>query len=194
MPCVPQYLSCGDVQSCNAYLVFDLEFESPSVDDVDVVVQVNVESQAGATKDSQAGSYNGIPVADGTYKLSAPVILADFYGYYTNLVVQNVDTSGGTCSITYTSDDVYSAQKTTSKAYNHSIGLDGSFTVYEGRKGGQEIGDINSDVAWRSGGAQQFIGAASIVCDVKVVGFVNEEKDVLGYDSMYTMNTFNLEP
>ena len=119
------------------------------------------------------------------------MILADFYGYYTTMIVQNTTGTAGTCHITYTSDGIYSAVKNHSKTYDHTIPANGSFTVYEGRKGGQEVGDINSDTEWRSGGQKQFIGAAAINCDVDVVAFVNEEADISLKDSMYTMNTFN---
>lgn len=156
---------------------------------IEVVVQVNVEARADG--DGQAGSYNGIPVEEATPNVVAPVILADFYGYYTTLVVQNTTNIPSTCVITYTSDNTYSAVKGQSKAYTHSLPANGSFTVYEGRKGGLEIGDINKDTFWRSGGQRQFIGAATISCGVPVVAFVNEEADVLRRDTMYTMNTFN---
>jgi hypothetical protein len=157
--------------------------------DIDVMVQVNVE--AVASGDAQGGSYNGIPLAEASQDVVAPVILADFYGYYTTMVVQNTTPDAGTCQITYTSDDTYSAVLNHSKTYEHSLPANGSFTVYEGRKGGQEVGDINSDPTWRDGGHKQFIGAASLSCTVDVVAFVNEESDILMRDSMYTMNTFN---
>ncbi|NIP44809.1 MAG: hypothetical protein GWN00_39670, partial [Aliifodinibius sp.] len=88
-------------------------------------------------------------------------------------------------------DGTYSAVPNVSKGYTHDLPGDGSFTVYEGRAGGVEDGDINSDIFWRSGGNMQFIGAATITCDVEAVAFVNEEYDASGTDSMYTMNTFN---
>lgn len=157
--------------------------------DIDVVVQVNVEALADG--DGQAGSYNGIPVGEATQDVVAPVILADFYGYYTTLVVQNTTNTASTCVITYTSDNTYSAVKNQSKPYTHNLPAGGSFTVYEGRKGGLEIGDINHDTFWRASGQRQFIGAATIHCGVPVVAFVNEESDIPKRDSMYTMNTFN---
>lgn len=157
--------------------------------DIDVVVQVNVEARADG--DGQAGSYNGIPVEEATQDVVAPVILADFYGYYTTLIVQNTTATTSTCVITYTSDNTYSAVKNQSKSYTHALPANGSFTVYEGRKGGLEIGDINHDTFWRAGGQRQFIGAATIHCGVPVVAFVNEESDIPRRDSMYTMNTFN---
>ena len=157
--------------------------------DIPVVVQMNVEALA--TGDAQAGSYNGIPLASATKDIVVPVILADYYGYYTTLVVQNATGTAGTCAITYTSDSLYSSVKNTSKTYNHTLPANGGFTVYEGRAGGVEDGDINSDSTWLSGGTRRFIGAASITCTVNAVAFVNEESVVSRRDSMYTFNTFN---
>lgn len=157
--------------------------------DIDVMVQVNVESEA--TGDGQAGSYNGIPTSAATTEIVAPVILADFYGYYTTMIVQNTTGTAGTCDVTYTSDGTYSTVKNHSETYTHTLPANGSFTVYEGRKGGQEVGDINSDPVWESGGNRYFIGAAEIVCTQPVVAFVNEEYDTTQIDTMYTMNTFN---
>jgi hypothetical protein len=156
--------------------------------DIDVMVQVNVE--ANSPGDGQAGSYNGIPTIEASQNLVAPVILADFYGYYTNLVVQNTTSSPGSCDVTYTSDAVLSLVKNHSETYTHALPADGSFSVYEGRKGGAERGDINSDATWGPSGGRRFIGAATIDCTVNAVAFVNEESDVLNADSMYTMNTF----
>ena len=175
----------------NAYIKF---FGSIVVEsDIPVMVQVNVEAQS--TGDGQAGSYNGIPTSEGSQNLVVPVILADFYGYYTALIVQNTTGTPGTCDVTYTSDGDYSAVQNHNETYSHSLAADGSFTVYEGRKGNVEDGDINSDPAtWESGGNKQFIGSATISCSVPVVAFVNEEADVAQQDSMYTFNTFATTP
>jgi hypothetical protein len=154
-----------------------------------VVVQTNIEALSSG--DDQAGSFNGIDVSQATKKIVVPVILADYYGYYTTLVVQNVTGTDTTCTVTYTSDSTYSAVKNASKSYNHDLPANGSFTVYEGRKGGQENGDINHDPFWRAGSAKQFIGAAEINCGQNAVAFVNEEADITKRDSMYTFNTFN---
>lgn len=165
-------------------------FGSVSVEsNIDVMVQVNVEAAASGA--AQAGSYNGIPTASATEDIVAPVILADFWGYYTTMIVQNTTDTAGTCDITYTSDGTYSANKNHSETYSHALPASGSFTVYEGRAGGQEIGDINSDDVWAVGSQRWFIGAAEVSCSVPVVAFVNEETDQSGTDSMYTMNTFN---
>ena len=171
----------------NAYIKF---YGSAIVSsDIPVVVQVNEE--AISSGDDQAGSYNGIPTSSATQDIVVPVILADFYGYYTSLVVQNATSTDGSCDVTYTSDGVYSSVPNHSDTYTHLLSADGSFLVYEGRKGSLEIGDINHDVQWRAGGYGRFIGAATIHCTVNAVAFVNEEADVAQRDSMYTFNTFN---
>jgi hypothetical protein len=157
--------------------------------DIPVVALVNEE--AVATGDDQAGSYNGIQTDSASQDIVIPVVLADYYGYYTTMVVQNVTGTAGSCDVTYTSDANYSAVPNHSATYTHSLPAYGTFVVYEGRKGGQEVGDINHDPQWRSATAQRFIGAASITCTVDAISIVNEEKDVSLKDSMYTMNTFN---
>jgi hypothetical protein len=157
--------------------------------DIPVVAQINVE--AVATGDDQAGSFTGIPVSSATPTIVLPVVLADYYGYYTTSIIQNVTGTGGSCTIAYTSDGTYSAVKNHSASYVHALPANGTITVYEGRKGGQEIGDINHDTQWRSGSAKQFIGAATVTCTVNAVAFENEEKDLALKDSMYTFNAFN---
>ncbi len=157
--------------------------------DMPVMVQINVEAEASGA--GQAGSFNGIPTDEASGDIVAPVILADYYGYYTTLIVQNATGTAGSCSIEYASDGTYSAVPNATKSYTHALPANGSFTVYEGRAGGANDGDVNSDTFWRASGSQQFIGAATITCDVDAVAFVNEEYDSSQTDSMYTMNTFN---
>jgi len=161
-------------------------------------IAVVINTEAVSTGDDQSGSFNGVPFDKSTNTLIAPVILADYYGYYTNMVVQNTTNTKATCTIKYTSAPGSSVSA--SKSYTHTLPANGSFTVYEGRKGGQEIGDINHDTAWRNAkGEKLFIGAATVTCvssasasvKVPVVGFVNEEKDVLNRDSMYSFNMVN---
>jgi hypothetical protein len=155
--------------------------------DIPVVVLENTE--AVATGDDQAGSYNGIPIADATQDIVSPVIASSFYGYYTTLVVQNATATAGSCSVTYTSDGTYSAVLNHSAVYTHALPANGAFTVYEGTKGGKS-GDINLDPAnW--GASTRFLGAAAIHCTVNAMAIVNEESDVSLRDSMYTFNTFN---
>ena len=161
--------------------------------DIPVVAQINVEANpaAAAGQAAQAGSFTGIPVSSASQTVVLPVVLADYYGYYTTSIIQNVTGTDGSCTITYTSDGTYSAVKNHSASYVHALPANGAITVYEGRKGGQEIGDINHDTQWRSGSAKQFIGAATVACTVNAVAFENEEKDVAQKDAMYTFNAFN---
>lgn len=156
--------------------------------DQDIVAIVNQES----TIDGQAGTYSAISLDDATKKISVPLIQADFYGYYTSLTIQSATGASGVVTITYTSDSVYSTVKNASKAYIHNIGV-APLNIYEGRKGGLEIGDINSDPFWESGGQRYFIGSAIIESSVPIIAFVNEEFDVAAADSMYTFNAFNLQ-
>ena len=180
-----------DVQSdLDDDIVYTRFFGSVMVtSDIPVVVLANQE--AFATTDAQGGSYNGVSTSSGTGEIVVPVIMADYYGYYTTTVVQNMTGTDGSCDITYTSDGQYSSVKNHSATYTHVIPANGAFTVHEGRKGAPE-GDINTDAQWVAGdGQRRFLGAATITCDVDVVSFVNEEKDILLKDSMYTYNAFN---
>jgi len=160
--------------------------------DIPVVVMVNQEATTAAG--AQSGTYNGAAISGATTKISVPLIQADFYGYYTSLTIQNTTGTAANVQITYTSDGVYSAQKNKSKTYNHTIPANGMVNIYEGRKGGLEIGDINSDAFWRDGSNWKFNGSAIITSDQPIIAFVNEEKDVGGKDTMYTYNAFNLTP
>lgn len=188
----PTGTTVADSDMVTAPHAFTQFYGSAVVTSSDVPVVALVNEEAVATGDDQAGSYNGIPTSSATQDIVIPVVLADYYGYYTNLVVQNVTGSAGSCQVTYTSDATYSAVPNHSATYTHNLPANGTFVVYEGRKGGQEIGDINHDVQWRNAsGQKQFIGAAAIQCTVSAISIVNEEKDVNQKDSMYTMNAFN---
>lgn len=150
---------------------------------------INIESRR--DRNSQGGSFNAIDVSSATNTIIAPIILADYYGYYTNLTIQNTTGISGNCTFTYTSGPDSSVPNQ-QKSYIHPITPYGQITVYEGRKGTPR-GDINTDPFWSSASGRRFIGAAKIVCDsgVKVLGFTNEEKDIMYIDSMYTFNTIN---
>jgi hypothetical protein len=160
--------------------------------DIPVVLMVNQESTVPAG--AQSGTYNGAPLGDATTKISVPLVQADFYGYYTSLTIQNTTGTDANITIEYTSDATYSAVPNMSKSYNHVIPANGQVNVYEGRKGGLEVGDINSDTFWRDGTNKRFIGSAIITSDQPIIAFVNEEKDVSGMDTMYTYNAFNIAP
>ncbi len=160
--------------------------------DIPVVVIVNQESTTAAG--AQSGTYNGSPLGEATTKISVPLVQADFYGYYTSLTIQNTTGTAANITIEYTSDGTYSAVKNATKAYTHTIPPNGQVNIYEGRKGGLEIGDINHDPFWRDGTNWRFIGSAIITSDQPIIAFVNEEKDVDGMDTMYTYNAFNIAP
>lgn len=180
-----------DVQSdLDDAVVYTRFFGSVRVtSDIPVVVLANQEALAAT--DAQGGSYNGVATSSGTVEIVVPVIMADYYGYYTTMVVQNMTGTAGSCDITYTSDGTYSSVQNHSATYTHALPANGAFTVYEGRKGGVAEGDINTDPQWVSGSGQRFLGAATITCNVDAVSFVNEEKDIVLKDSMYTYNAFN---
>jgi hypothetical protein len=160
--------------------------------DIPIVAMVNTEALESAQ--AQGGTFNAVPTSAATTKISVPIIMADYYGYYTSLTIQNVSGSAGTVTITYTSDGAYSSVKNYSKAYPHSIAANGSINVYEGHSGGISIGDINTDSVWVSGSYRRFLGSAVITANVPIVAFVNEELDVNTRDSMYTYNAFNVTP
>ena len=155
------------------------------VSDIPVVVKENLETP------KQAGAYNGITSESGTLSIVVPLIQADFYNFYTSLNVQNISATDATCTFTYYSDDTYSSVKNTSKAYTHAIKGNATITVYE--NGTQ--GDVHMDpTTWTSAGNRRFIGSATIVCDQKVVAFVNSESNSTSAnigDSLYTFNAFN---
>jgi hypothetical protein len=162
--------------------------------DIPVVVQENLEALASAA--DQAGAYNGFPVSQATHEIVVPLIQADFYGLYTSLTVQNVEGTAGTCTITYTSDNLYSSVPNQSKSYDHPIAANGSFNVYEGHgaAGTTFAGDINNDPFWRTGSGitqRRFIGSATINCTKNVVAFVNSELDQSLADTMYSFNAIN---
>lgn len=172
---------------------FDLFFGAVKIEsDISVVAMVNIEAEASGA--AQGGTYNAISADEATTKISIPIIMADYYDYYTSATIQNASGSAGTVYITYTSDGTYSTVKSTSKTYSHSIDANGSVNIYEGHAGGLSIGDINSDTLWESGGSRRFLGSAVVISTLPIVCFVNEELDVDGQDSMYTYNAFNVSP
>lgn len=65
----------------------------------DIAAIVNIYGRA--QNDNQLYSYN--PFSQGATTMYAPVIMADFYGYNTALVIQNMDTTDAQVTVTYTS-------------------------------------------------------------------------------------------
>jgi hypothetical protein len=151
---------------------------------------MNVESKAGAAYTNQAGATNLIPVSAATNKVVIPVALAKFYGYYTTIVIANTTSTAGTCTTTYTSAAGSSVPGVT-KAYTRPLAANGSITIYEGAADARS--DLNADASWGA----RFIGAATIECKdasnapIPVVATENEEVNLNGMDSMYSINTIN---
>lgn len=157
--------------------------------DIDVVVLASVESS------SIVGSFNGIPVPDATEDVVFQEINADYWGYYTTIVVQNATGTAGSCDITYTSDGTYSGVTNHSETYTHALPANGSFTVYEGHGAGgnQFDGDINSDPVWGTELNRKFLGSATMNCDVDVVAFISLQGSIAD-DAVYTFNAVNKAP
>lgn len=179
----------SDLDDSPAWTRFYGSVKVVSTNGVGVIVQTNVEAVNPGP--GQAGALNGTPLSAATTTVVVPLIQADYYGYYTNLNIQNTTNTAGSCTITYTSDSVNSAVPNRSEAYVHALPAGSLISVYEGRSGGAEIGDINHDTDWRNGSNWRFIGSATIVCTQPVIAFVNSEKDIVNKDSMYTYNAIN---
>ena len=150
--------------------------------DVPVVAKVNQESDGG-----NAEAYNCIDASSATEKVVVPLIQADFYNFYTSLTVQNMASSAGTITITYTSDATYSDPTNTSIQVVHSIGSLGQFNSWEG--GATTTGDVHNN-----GTFTRFNGSAIIESDVPIVAIVNEEKSGTGADYGYSFNVLNVAP
>jgi len=158
----------------------------------DLSAIVNVEATAGASSANQAGSFNAIDATAATNTAVAPVILANYYGYYTTTVITNTTATDATCTITYTSGTGTTNGAGLSKGYDRPLDANGTLMIYEGGSGSDPRSDILKDSAYWGA---RFIGSAQIVCldsgsnPVAIAAFVNEEKNANGIDSMYTMNT-----
>jgi hypothetical protein len=156
----------------------------------DIAVQVNTESIPSGS--SQGGSILGSDVGTATNSITLPIILSDFYGYYTSAQILNLTDGDLTCTVTYTSGPE-SAVPNHTKAYPHTIPANGLIDLYEGTSGGQR-GDINTDSEWCAGSSCRFLGAAKITCNGAIVSFTNEERDINNKDSMYSWNDFGIAP
>lgn len=156
--------------------------------DIPVVVQVNYEARNPGP--GQAASYNGIPASQATTSIVVPVVMSNYYTYYTVIVLKNISNTAGTCSFAYTSlpgSTVPNASKTYSGI---ALAANSNIDVYEGPSVVvTPKGHINTDAFW--GTPRRFIGSAVITCDVNVVAIVNEESDIANKDSMYIFNAFN---
>ena len=150
--------------------------------DIPVVAKVNQENDSG-----NAEAYNCIDASTASTKVVVPLIQADFYGFYTSLTVQNMASSAGTITITYTSDGSYSSPTNTSIQVVHNIAANGQFNSWEG--GISTTGDVHN-----SGTFTRFNGSAVIESDVPIVAIVNEEKHGSGADYGYSFNVINVTP
>lgn len=157
---------------------------------VPVAVQINTESIP--TGSSQGGSTLGSDVNMATTSVSLPIILSDFYTYYTSTQILNLTGAEITCEVTYTSGPESSVPGHTA-TYTHTIPANSLIDLYEGTGGG-ERGDINTDAQWCASGACRFLGAAVVTCDGDIVSFTNEERNINLKDSMYSWNDFNVLP
>jgi hypothetical protein len=154
-----------------------------------------VNQEAVTASGAQAGTYNGAAVAEGSQKISVPLIQSDFFGYYTSLTIMTVDGTQADLNITYTSDEVFSANPGQSKTYNVSTNANGFINRYEGP--GSVNADLLDDDFWLGTNLMGsewhgFIGSAviEVTSGSNIVAFVNSEKSVDGMDSMYTYNAF----
>lgn len=160
---------------------------------------MNVEAKAGANYRNQAGAFNVIDINSATNKVIVPVVLANWYGYYTVINLANTTATAATCDITYTSGPGSTVGTGVSKTYTRVLPSNGAIMIYEGNPINPDSrSDINRDPFWKgSSSVTRFLGSAVIECKdsqnnpVNVVAFVNEEVDRNGVDSMYTFNTIN---
>jgi len=160
---------------------------------------VNVEAKAGANYRNQAGAFNAIDVNSATSKVVVPVVLANWYGYYTVINLANTTAISATCNITYTSGPGSTVGAGISKTYTRALPPNTAIMIYEGNPISPDSrSDINRDPFWKgSSSVARFLGSAVIECKdnfnnpVNVVAFVNEEVDRNGVDSMYTFNAIN---
>lgn len=147
---------------------------------IPVVAKVNQENDGG-----NAEGYNCVGATTASKKVMVPLIQADFYGFYTSLTIQNMVSSSGTITITYTSDSTYSYPNNTSHTVVRSIPANGQYNSWEG--GSSRTGDVHN-----SGKFIRFNGSAVIESDVPIVAIVNEEKKGSGADYGYSFNAINI--
>lgn len=147
---------------------------------IPVVAKVNQENDGG-----NAEAYNCVDATTASKKVVVPLIQADFYNFYTSLTIQNMASSAGTITITYTSDGTYSNPTNTSITVVRSIPANGQYNSWEG--GITTTGDVHN-----SGKFTRFNGSAVIESNVPIVAIVNEEKHGSGADYGYSFNAINV--
>ena len=174
-------------------IAFDRFFGTVMIESDQPIVAI-INQEAVRPGDAQAGTYSALDLTQATRKIGVPLLQSGFYGYYTSLTISSATGGKGDVYITYTSDGIYSTVKNVSKTYLHSVTGAAPLNIYEGTKGGIEIGDIVLDPMTWGGPNPKFLGSAIITATMPIVAFVNEESDVSDMDTMYTFNTFNLTP
>lgn len=105
---VPGYSSVSFQQEGLTQLANNQFYSAKITGTGDVAVVVNIYGKGAA--DNQLYSYNAFQ--SGSTKAYAPIIMNNFYGYSTSLVIQNMGTSAATVTVAYTngSSDNYTIQ------------------------------------------------------------------------------------
>lgn len=166
-----------------------------------IVAKINQTQYApNARRQWPSGSYNAVPIAQLTVKVAAPLIQADWYGYFTSLQCANADPgSAARIRIDYRSVG-YPKSRTTYR----TIPPGGSVTMYEG----QCLGPAWNDLLCQPGiglpldppiggsPAVHFNGAAIITSEwgQKIACTVNEMGGNNRWDNMGTYNAVNILP
>jgi hypothetical protein len=97
---VPGYAAVSFEQEGLTQLVQDQFYSAVIEGTGDIAPIVNIYGGAGSSVDNQLYSYN--PFRAGSTTAYAPVIMNDYYGYDTALVIQNIDTASADVTVTYT--------------------------------------------------------------------------------------------
>ncbi len=133
-----------------------------------------------------SGSYNAVAIAGLTTKVAAPLIQADWYGYFTSLQCANADLG----SVTWLRIDYRDIGHPETRTTYHTIPPGGSITLYEGQC---------LDPPWSDLSCQpdvHFNGAAIITSQSgqKIACTVNEVGGKERWDNMGTYNAINIAP
>ncbi len=160
-----------------------------------IVAKVNQQQETpSGNRSNPAGSYNAMPVRVLTTRVAAPLIQADYYGFYTTLACANgSSTQDGSFTVEYTSDE-NSARPNVSGTFTHPIAAGGGIRMYEATRNHPEA-DINRDGSqWLDASRNiiRFNGAAYLNSNVPLMCVVNEQTDRIPYDNMVTYNTVNI--
>lgn len=158
-----------------------------------IVAKVNQTQYTAVNNQNPSGSYNATPVSKLTTRVAAPLIQADFYGYFTSLTCANGSTTeAATITVKYTSDSL-SARPNISGEVQHTIQPGGSYIAYEADRNGA-LADINkSGSPWDNGTTARFNGSAFITSNGPGIACtVNEVGKTIQFDNMNTYNGVGL--